>query len=451
MRKPLTLLALLCLAPAVRADDVQALAQDLKARRARVVEALGADGVMVLRGRKPAHFSNDVHYPFREDNNLYYLTGLNQPGTVLVVSGRPIEKDGHAVVFTRTSRARGYSFGNPRPSRAEVAARTGLPEAAVRSVRELDRILKKALGVKGKGSKVTARRVLHYNHLAARRAGVSEDDPVQSLALALRKGRSARKKVRPPRRILNRLRAIKSDYEIACMKKAIEATEAGLLAAVREIRPDMFEYEIAAVIEYHYRRRGCEGMAFPSIVGSGPNACIPHYTLNRRRARAGELVLMDVGGDYRHYAADITRTVPVSGTFSPRQREIYSLVLEAQRAAIEVVKPGARFHETDRVAREVIGKGLKKLGLIKRTRDARRYFMHGTSHTVGMDVHDVWVGQLEPGMVITVEPGIYIPKEALGVRIEDDVMVTRTGHEVLSHGVPKTIEEIEALMGGKKK
>jgi len=450
MKKLLMLLVVLCLAPAVRADDVQALAQDLKARRARVVKALGADGVMVLRSRKPAHFSNDIHYPFREDNNLYYLTGLDEPGTVLVVSGRPIENYGHTVVFTRTSRAGGYSFGNPRPTRAEVAARTGLPEAAVLSARELDRIVKKTLGVRGKGAKVTARRVLHYDHLAARRAGVAENDPVQSLALALRKGRSSRKKVQPPRRILNPLRAVKSDYEIACMKQAIEATEAGLRAAIREIRSGMHEYEIAAVIEYHYRRRGCEGMAFPSIVGSGPNSCIPHYTRNRRQAKAGELVVLDVGGDYRHYAADITRTVPVSGTFSPRQREIYALVLQAQQAAIEAVKPGARFNETDRVAREIIGKGLKKLGLIKNTQEARRYFMHGTSHTLGMDVHDVWVNTLEPGMVITVEPGIYIPEEALGIRIEDDVRVTRTGSEVLSRGVPKRAEEIEALMAGEK-
>jgi len=450
MKKPIWLLALICLAPAVRADEVQGLADDLKARRARVVKALGQDGVMVLRSRKPAHFSNDVYYPFREDNNLYYLTGLDQPGTVLVVSGRPIETLGHAVLFTATSRSTGYSFGNPRPTRAEVAARSGLPEAAILSARELDRILKKALGVRGKGGKVTARRVLHYNHLAARRNGVTEDDPVQSLAEALRKGRSSRKKLRPPRRILNPLRAVKSDFEIACMKKAIEATEAGLLAAIREIRPGLYEYEIGAVIEYHYRRRGCQGMAFPSIVGSGPNSCIPHYTLNRRQLNAGELVLMDVGGDYHHYAADITRTVPVSGAFSPRQRAIYELVLEAQQAAIEAVKPGARFNETDRVAHEVIGKGLKKLGLIKRTQEARRYFMHGVSHTVGMDVHDVWVGTLEPGMVITIEPGIYIPEEALGVRIEDDVLVTKNGREVLSRGVPKTVEEIEALMGEKR-
>jgi Xaa-Pro aminopeptidase len=249
-----------------------------------------------------------------------------------------------------------------------------------------------------------------------------------------------------PRTILRPLRTIKSAYEISCLRKAIQATAAGLEAAMRSMRPGQFEYEVDAVIVYHCRRRGCQGMAFPCIVGSGTNGCIPHYTLNARRMEDGDLVVMDVGGDYRHYAADITRTVPVNGRFTPRQREVYELVLRAQAAAIEAVKPGASAGEPDRVARRVLGEGLKKLGLAKNTREAMRYCPHGVSHALGMDVHDVPVATLAPGAVITIEPGIYIPEEGFGIRIEDDVLVTEQGREVLSREVPKTVEAIEALM-----
>ncbi|MBN2489282.1 MAG: aminopeptidase P family protein [Planctomycetes bacterium] len=440
------LLLLLLAAPAVRADEDADLAEDLKARRQKVLAAIGEEGVLVLRSRPPARFSNDVDYPFREDNDLHYLTGLNQPNTVLLMSGRPIGSLGHAVIFTATSRGAGSSLGNPLPTRAEVAAQSGLAEPAILGTQELEATFRKALGVRGKGSKLPAGRVLHYNTMQAAREGVAENDPVQAIAMELQKDRSSGRRVRPARRILAPLRTIKSPYEIACIRKAIHATAVGLDAAMRAIRPGQFEYEVDALITYHCRRLGCEGMAFPCIVGSGPNSCQPHYTLNRRCIENGELVVIDVGGDYRHYAADITRTVPANGEFTPRQRSVYELVLRAQEAAIEVVKPGAAAGEPDRVARRLLGEGLVALGLARNTREAMRYCPHGFSHPLGMDVHDVPVRTLAPGMVVTIEPGVYLREEDLGIRIEDDVLVTAQGREVLSSAVPKTVEAIEALM-----
>lgn len=443
------LLLLLAAAATTRADD-QKLLNDLQARRARVLAALDRDAVLLLRSRKPAHFSGDIHYEFREDNNLYYLTGLNQQGTHLVMSNRPVGDLGKVVLFTRTGRGRGViSFADRRLTLEEVSARTGIPKKSILGPADLEKVLARTLGIKGKGRKTSAKRLLYYDRRGAERSGITDLDRTHALVLRLRQNRAGRRKIKSSRILIDPLRRIKSPHEIECIRKAIKATEAGLMAAIRKMRPGMFEYEVEALIEYHYRRLGCEHMAFPSIIGSGPNSCILHYSACRRQLEAGDIVVMDVGGDYRHYAADITRTVPVSGKFTPRQRSIYDLVLKAQIAAIRVVKPGVGFGETDRVAREIIGEGLKNLGLIKSSVHARRYFMHGTSHTLGMDAHDIPAGNLEPGMVLTVEPGIYIAEEALGIRIEDDVLVTKNGAEVLTGGVPKTAEEIEALMAGR--
>jgi len=440
------LLLLLLAAATTRADD-QKLRNDLEARRARVLAALDKNAVLLLRSRKPAHFSGDIHYEFREDNNLYYLTGLNQQGTYLVMSNHTMGNLGKVMLFTRTGRGKGViSYADRRLTLEEVSARTGIPEKCILGPADLEKFLARALGIKGKGKKISAKRLLYYDRRGAERSGITEIDKAHSLVLRLRHNRAGRRKIKSSRTLIDPLRRIKSPYEIECIRKAIKATEAGLTAAIRQMRPGMFEYEVEAIIEFHYRRLGCEHMAFPSIVGSGPNSCILHYSACRRKLEAGDLVVMDVGGDYRHYAADITRTVPVSGKFTQRQRAMYDLVLKAQIAAIRAVKPGVSFGETDRVARKIIGEGLKNLGLIKSSVHARRYFPHGTSHTLGMDAHDIPAGKLETGMVLTVEPGIYIAEEALGIRIEDDVLVTEKGAEVLSIGVAKRAEEIEALM-----
>jgi Xaa-Pro aminopeptidase len=229
---------------------------------------------------------------------------------------------------------------------------------------------------------------------------------------------------------------MKSATEVALLEKAIQITTKAEGAAAKVIAPGAMEYEVEAALEYEFRRNGAERPGFPSIVGSGPFSTVLHYDKSTRRMEAGDVVVVDIGAEYSGYSADVTRTFPVSGKFSPRQKEIYEIVLNAQNAAIAQVKPGATFETIHAAAFNYI-----------RSKGYSEYFIHGTSHHIGLQVHDVGSASrpLEPNMVITVEPGIYIPEEQLGIRIEDDVLVTRSGYRVLSE-FPKEVEEIEALV-----
>jgi Xaa-Pro aminopeptidase len=240
----------------------------------------------------------------------------------------------------------------------------------------------------------------------------------------------------------------KSNSELELLRRAIAITIDGQKAAAGEIAADRFEYQVQAALEYQFRRHGATGPAFPSIVGSGVNSTVLHYDKNSRKMTTGDLVVVDVGAEFDEYAADLTRTFPVSGKFSPRQLEIYTIVLEAQEAALREIRPGvsiAKSGPIHKAAYDFInthGKDLKGQPL-------GQYFIHGTSHHLGLDVHDAEdenTRPLEPGMVITVEPGVYIPEECLGVRIEDDVLVTETGYEFLSRDLPRHAEEIEKIM-----
>jgi len=241
------------------------------------------------------------------------------------------------------------------------------------------------------------------------------------------------------------LRQIKDADEVRRLRRAVGITTEAFLDAMAAAKPGMYEYEVEAALEYGFRRRGAERVGFPSIVGSGPNGTILHYDENRRRMEEGELVVIDVGAEYGYYSADLTRTLPVSGRFTARQRRLYDLVLGAQQAAINSVRPGTSLGTLNQIARTYL-----------RTRSSDlcggfgcdRYFIHGLSHWLGMDVHDPgsYSRRLEPGMVLTVEPGVYIPAESLGIRIEDVVLVTREGAEVLSSGLPRGAEAVERAM-----
>jgi Xaa-Pro aminopeptidase len=247
---------------------------------------------------------------------------------------------------------------------------------------------------------------------------------------------------------LGALRQIKDEDEIRRLRRAIGITGEALQETMREARPGMYEYELEGRVEYGFRQRGAERLGFPSIVGSGPNGTTLHYDENRRQTRPGELVVMDVGAEHGYYSADVTRTIPISGRFSRRQRELYELVLGAQQAAMDSVRPGSDLATLNRLARDYMR---QHSGKLCGESGCERYFIHGLSHWLGMDVHDVgaYSRRLEPGMVFTIEPGIYIPAESIGIRIEDDILVTPGGAEVLSSGVPRTVEEVEQAMAAR--
>lgn len=250
---------------------------------------------------------------------------------------------------------------------------------------------------------------------------------------------------------LAELRVLKDKHEIAEMQKAVDITEQAIRKLYETVQPGMKEYEVEAEFAYQVRKQGGDGISFETIAAAGGNATILHYVDNDMEMRADQLILLDLGAQYREYAADISRTIPVGGKFSERQKQIYEIVLKAQSDVLEVMKPGTKFSELNKTCRESLLKSLKKIGLAKTDEELSKYYFHGVSHYLGLDVHDVGARDvvLEPGMVLTVEPGLYIAEEEIGIRIEDDVLITAKGNEVLSRAIPKTVAELEALMAGK--
>ena len=251
--------------------------------------------------------------------------------------------------------------------------------------------------------------------------------------------------VRNLRPLVDSMRLVKDGDEIARMRKAIDISAAGHVAAMQAARPGVWEYELEAVLEAAFRRNGADRLGYPSIVGSGPNSTTLHYDVNRRQTRDGDLVVVDAGAEWGQYTADVTRTFPVNGKFTPRQKAIYDLVLATQQMAFDSTRPGATVAQLNRMAREYLR---AHSGTLCGAQSCDGYFIHGLGHWLGMDVHDVgdYGTPLKPGMVLTLEPGIYLPAESLGVRIEDDVLVTAMGAEWLSAKAPKTTVEIERLM-----
>ena len=251
--------------------------------------------------------------------------------------------------------------------------------------------------------------------------------------------------VRNLRPLVDSMRLVKDGDEIARMRKAIDISAAGHIAAMQAARPGVWEYELEAALEAAFRRNGADRLGYPSIVGSGPNSTTLHYDVNRRQTRDGDLVVVDAGAEWGQYTADVTRTFPVNGKFTPRQKAIYDLVLTTQQTAFDSTRPGATVAQLNRIAREYLR---AHSGTLCGAQSCDGYFIHGLGHWLGMDVHDVgdYGTPLKPGMVLTLEPGIYLPAESLGVRIEDDVLVTATGAEWLSAKAPKTTVEIERLM-----
>ena len=374
----------------------------LAARRAALLDRLG-EGVAVVRAAKLRSIEGD--YPqdsdYRESNDFVYLTGLEAPGGRLVLVARKAAPDSAILYLPEPEE------GHQRWTGASV----------------------------GPGPE------------AARLSGIADVRPLPGDTARLAAGRRslAPVSVRELATAIADLRQIKDAEEIRRLRRAIAITSEALLEAMAHAEPGMYEYEVEAVIEYGFRRRGAERVGFPSIVGSGPNGTVLHYDDNRRRMNAGELVVIDVGAEYGYYAADLTRTLPVSGRFTPRQRDLYALVLGAQQAAIDSVRPGTDLGTLNRIAR---GYMRARSGSLCNGSGCERYFVHGLSHWLGMDVHDPgsYSRRLVPGMVLTVEPGIYIPAESLGIRIEDVVLVTPEGAELLSSGLPRSVDGVERAM-----
>ncbi len=416
--------------------------QAFKDRRLQVWDDMEPGSVMVLRSRGSfGRFHNDA-----QDGNFFYLTGIDEPGAFLVLqntqgtrtparsAGTEDPEDGKSILFI-SPRDEGRADWDALPLGVEGARARGFPE-----VRPAD-------GFRAflDGLLLSGLEILYLDTDRSRTVTDPFTADEQILRQAREKGASFQ--LRSPAEILSSMGRTRDPFEIGLIREAVDITAEAQLAAMKSLEPGLFEYQLQAVAEYVFALNGARRVAFQSIIGSGLNSCILHWMLNTKRMEEGEVVVVDIGALVDFYSADITRTYPVRGTFTPRQREVYEIVLAANEAAIAMVAPGVSFDDISQRAADIIGEGLVRLGLIGDKSEYPRYYFHGLGHAIGLQVgRPSGLGTLEPGMVLTIEPGIYIREEGLGVRIEDDVLVTEDGHEVLSRRVPKAVDEIERLM-----
>ena len=413
-------------------------------RRARLIRDTGGDGVVVLYGYDEADVAASVT-SFRQNEQFYYLTGWNEPGAIMLLapkahaSGSAPEL-GQEVLYIPSHDRREEKWTGPKlaPDDADAPARTGFQ--TVRDVSQFASDLQAAL----KGFPTI------YTELSAE--SESGEECFQSEMVKKIRAIAPQARIGDLRGIVGRMRAVKTPGEIALIRKAVDASVAAHLAAMQAVKPGVWEYEISALMKYEFERRGCEWPAYPPIVGSGFFSTVLHYDQDWNQMQAGDVVVMDVAGSYSGYAADITRTLPVNGHFTPRQREIYEIVLGAQNAGLAAARPGVYIgRHGAKGLNEIAYDYINSHGKDLHGHRLGEYFIHGLSHPIGLNVHDPldYNRALEPGMVITMEPGIYLPEEKIGVRIEDDILITPVGNELLTRELPRSPDEIEKLMEGK--
>jgi Xaa-Pro aminopeptidase len=433
--------------------------REFQRRRKRLMDMMGDESIAIIPTSPVRMRNRDVEHTFRHDSDFHYLTGFTEPESVAVLI--PGRATGEYVLFCRERDAKMETWNGLRAGLEGAVEQYGADDAF--PIEDLDDILPGLLGdqerifyTMGNDPGFDQRVLSWVKHVRDQaRSGINAPDEFISL-----------------NHILHDMRLYKSRYEIKAMRKAARIAAAAHKRAMKVCRPGVMEYQLEAELVYEFMRKGARSPAYSSIVGGGANSCILHYTDNNAELKDGDVVLIDAGAEYDSYASDITRTFPVNGVFSKAQKDIYEVVLEAQLAAIEAVQPGNHWNDPHQAAVRVITEGLVSLGILKgkvrsliKDHAYTKYYMHRTGHWLGMDVHDVgdykldgeW-RMLEPGMVLTIEPGLYMAAGRglakkwwdIGVRIEDDVLVTKDGYDVLSKDMPKTIDAIETLMAADK-
>ncbi len=431
----------------------------IRPQLAEFMKRLGDDSVAIVPSAREAYRSNDSNFRFRQDSDFFYLTGFEEPESIAVI--KPSDLENPYTLFVRPRDPEREVWDGKRAGIDGAKEEYGASEAF--PIAEFEGKL---------GDIINGVTNLYY------RIGNGHPNLDEIIVNQLRSMRAlARKQINPPRTIVDigsvvhEMRLIKNADEIEIMQRAADIAAEGHIEAMKAARPGMKEYEIEALIEHIFRRNGAAAPAYTSIVGGGANATVLHYISNDATLNDGDLLLVDAGAEYRGYASDITRTFPINGRFSQAQREVYEVVLEAQMACVEMVRAGNTNDEIKQRSIEIQTEGMVRLGILQgdpakliEEEKYKQFYMHGLGHYLGLDVHDVGLyyikeepRKLEAGMVMTVEPGIYIAPESkdvpeqylgIGVRIEDDVLVTDGAPRVLSSKAPKLVDEIEALMAG---
>ncbi|WP_111657658.1 Xaa-Pro aminopeptidase [Isoalcanivorax indicus] len=435
--------------------------QEFARRRRELMAQMEENSIAILPAAPERTRNRDVEHPYRQDSDFWYLSGFPEPEAVMALI--PGREHGEFVLFCR-ERDRtmeiwnGYRAG-PEGAVAEYGADDAFP------INDIDEILP---------GLIEGRERVYYDLGRDAEFDRHVMSWVNSIRAKVRSGAHPPGEFLALTHLLHDMRLYKSAAELKVMRRAGEIAAAAHVRAMQAVQPGMYEYQLEAEYLHEFMRNGARSPAYPSIVGGGANACVLHYISNNDKLRDGDLVLVDAGCELHSYASDITRTFPVNGRFSREQQALYEVVLAAQDAAIAEVYPGQHWNAFHEAALTVLTQGLRDLGLLKGdvselidTEAYKPFFMHRTGHWLGLDVHDVgdyrvqdaW-RVLEPGMVLTVEPGLYVAPDneavearwrGIGIRIEDDVALTRDGHEVLTADVPKTVADIEALMAGQKR
>ncbi|HYG03386.1 MAG TPA: aminopeptidase P N-terminal domain-containing protein [Chryseosolibacter sp.] len=435
-----------------------------QSRRVKLREQLPANSMAVFFANPVRNRSADVDYIYHQDPDFFYLTGYKEPNAVLFIFK---EKQ----TANNGEKYDEIIFVQPRNELYEMWTGRRLGTAGVKERLKLDQAFNNNEFKKYNIDFASFDQILFFDFKNDVRDTKYDSADLYDLISQFKAKvnypttSSIAVNPEPPKNnlntkllgdIMNNLRGIKTPEEIEMIKKAVKISCVGQMEVMKALKPGMSEREIQGIHEYVFKKYQAEDVGYPSIVGAGNNGCILHYDINYKpNITAKELVLMDLGAEYRGYTADITRTIPVNGTFSPEQKQIYELVLKAQEEARKICKPGTTFEELTMATKVIVNKGLKELGIIQDENKPNRYYPHGCCHHIGLDVHDRGnYEKLEEGMVITIEPGIYIPENAncdkkwwnIAVRIEDDFLITKDGNEHLSVIAPRTVQEIEDIM-----
>jgi Xaa-Pro aminopeptidase len=426
--------------------------KEYEKRRNQLATQLPSNSIAIIPGAEETIRNGDVHYNFRQASDFYYFTGFNEPQCLLLIS-----KEGN-YLFNRPSCPEEEQWTGKRLGQIAAPAALGITKAY--SITDLELELPQLL---------TGKTTLYYSINRSEKWDKLILSSIQTLKLKARKGAEAPTSICDLDAIVGEMRLIKSDEEIRLLREVARISVEAHKRAMRACKSLKFEYQLEAELRYALISQGCRNLAYESIVGSGANSCVLHYSDNNQPLNSGDLVLIDAGGELDNYAADITRTFPVNGQFSPPQKAIYELVLKAQKAGISCVIPGTSWDKIQQTIISVITKGLRDLGILQgnvedliKKEAYKPFYMHSSGHWLGLDVHDVgsykikqsWRA-LKPGMVLTVEPGIYISEGMqgvdpcfwnIGVRIEDDILVTESGCDNLTADLPVEVADIEALM-----
>ncbi len=435
-----------------------------KERRDKLREKLPANSVAVFFANAIRNRANDVQYVYHQDPDFYYLTGYKEPDALLLVF-KDMQTASNGTAYNE------IIFVQPRDERAEQWTGRRLGDKGAKNLLGLDQSFNNTEFKRYNVDFSKFASVLFFDFKNDVRNDPNDSSDLYDLITQFKAKTNYPEKntstltVEPAKnnldakglsKIMNNLRGIKTNDELDMIRKAVKISCASQVEVMKAIKPGMSEREIEGIHQYVFKKYQAEDMGYPSIVGAGHNGCILHYEDNYKPSISSkELILMDLGAEFHGYTADITRTIPVNGKFSPEQKIIYELVLKAQEEAMKVCKAGTPFRDLYAATAKIIGQGLKELGIIQSESDARKYYPHGCCHHIGLDVHDRGTYEVQQeNMVITIEPGIYIPDNSpcdkkwwgIAVRIEDDYLITKDGYDHLSVSAPRTVKDIEAMM-----